>query len=240
MSAQSVRERPFAVLVAAMAINTGALIGLFTAAPVYEATASVTITADATTEPGTATPGSAAEPGTVAPDLDEIATSAVTALRDSDALTPSTGSDLTVVDSSVDESHLLIATATSDSRTTAESLVRTVGELAQTQIESGATAVTATVAATPAAVSGHTVSAARILGFAGGAGLIAVLLIAVFTPAARRPVQTAAAAPRAPAPPPPTAVSVLRLAPAGDLDDEDDDLDEVVTPVRQPPLVRRA
>ena len=183
MSAQSVRERPFAVLVAAMAINAGALIGLFTAAPVYEATATVIITADA-----------AAKPGAAAPDLNKIAASAVTDLRGSDALTPSEGSEITLVDSSVDESHLLVATAIADSRATAESLVRNVGELAQTQIESGAIGVTAKVAGTPAVISGHTMSIARILGFAGGAGLLAVLMIAVFSPTVRRPAETPAVA----------------------------------------------
>ena len=164
MSAQSVRERPFAVLAAAMAINAGALIGLFTSASVYEATASVVITADATAKPG-------AKAG---PDLSRVSASAVTDLRSSGALTSAEGSDVTLVDSSVDESHLLVATATADSRATAESLVRTVGELARTQIESGTTGVTAKFAGTPAVVSGHTVSAARILGFAGGAGLLAL------------------------------------------------------------------
>lgn len=224
MWAKSVRERPFAVLVAAMAINAGALIGLFTAAPVYEATASVVITADAAAKPG-------AEP---APDLGQVAARAVTDLRSSDALTPSEGSVLTLVDGSVDESHLLVATATADSRATAESLVRNVGEVARTQIESGTTGVTAKFAGTPAVVSGHTVSAARILGFAGGAGLLALLMINLFTPTARRPAETVAVTPRAHTSPPPSAVGVLRLAPAGDLDDEDDH-DEVVVPVRQPP-----
>ncbi len=226
MSAQSVRERPFAVLVAAMAINTGALIGLFTSAPMYEATASVVVTADATAKPD----------ATSAPDLGRVTATAVTDLRSSGALATSEGSDVTLVDSSVDESHLLVATATADSRETAESLVRTVGELARTQIESGTPGVTAKFAGTPAVVSGHTVSAARILAFAGGAGLLALAMIALFTPAARRPAEAIAVAPRAPQAPPPPAVNVLHLAPPGDLDDEEDEeIDEIVVPVRQPP-----
>lgn len=223
MWAQSVRERPFAVLAAAVAVNMGALFGLFTSAPVFEASASVVITADAVAPTGVAS----------APDLDRIAARVVSDLRGSDALTPASGPAVTLVDRSVDASHLLVATATADSRSTAEGAVESVGTLARTQIESGAAGVTTQLVRTPAVTSGHTVSAARILAFAGGAGLLALALIALFAPAVRRPVETAitAAPPRVPQARRAPAASVLRLAPTIELDDEDD---EVLTPVRQP------